>query len=75
MSSIVLSSFLIGVWNWKHPDIRSNMNNPLNADVAQVYTLIYVLFAQASNHFVIGPLTSKCGTPNGLHLEQFIDAT
>ncbi|KAJ7456606.1 hypothetical protein FB451DRAFT_1276548 [Mycena latifolia] len=32
---------------------------PLVADVAQAYTLAFVILAQASNYFIIGPLTSK----------------
>ncbi|KAL0576574.1 hypothetical protein V5O48_005406 [Marasmius crinis-equi] len=59
MQSIVLSSLLLGIWVFSHPDVVTHIANPFIADVAQVYTLGSVIFAQGTNYFVIGPLTSK----------------
>ncbi|KJA26113.1 hypothetical protein HYPSUDRAFT_36976 [Hypholoma sublateritium FD-334 SS-4] len=57
--SIFLSSSLLGIWIIKHPDVLVYLARPNVADVAQVYALGSVLFSQASNYFVVGPLTSK----------------
>ncbi|EIW64548.1 uncharacterized protein TRAVEDRAFT_25694 [Trametes versicolor FP-101664 SS1] len=57
--SIALSSGLLGLWTYSHPTVLTEYLKPTNADVAQAYALAAVVFAQASNHFVIGPLTSK----------------
>lgn len=57
--SIALSSGLLGLWTYSHPSVLTQYLSPTNADVAQAYALAAVVLAQASNHFVIGPLTSK----------------
>ncbi|KAF8971432.1 hypothetical protein BDZ97DRAFT_1786453 [Flammula alnicola] len=54
-----LSSSLLAAWIFKHPDVLVYMARPNVADVAQVYALGTVLFSQAFNYFVVGPLTSK----------------
>ena len=55
-----LSSGLLAIWIHKHPDVLVYLARPNLGDVAQVYALGTVLFSQALNYFVIGPLTSKC---------------
>jgi len=57
--SVALSSILLGLWTYSHPDVIPNLAAPWVADVTQAYTLAGILLAQASNQFVIGPLTSK----------------
>jgi len=57
--SIGLSSGLLGVWTWTHPDTLTHIYRPYVADVAQAYVLAVVVLSQASNYFVVGPLTSK----------------
>jgi len=57
--SIFLSSSLLAIWIHKHPDVLVYLARPNVGDVAQVYALGTVLFSQALNYFVIGPLTSK----------------
>ncbi|KAF4623460.1 hypothetical protein D9613_001682 [Agrocybe pediades] len=57
--SIILSSSLIGTWIFKHPDVVEQLTSPTIADVAQLYALATVLLSQASNYFIIGPMTSK----------------
>ncbi|KAJ3499856.1 hypothetical protein NLJ89_g10051 [Agrocybe chaxingu] len=57
--SILLSSGLLSAWVFKHPDVLDQLTRPNVADVAQVYALATVLLGQASNYFIIGPLTSK----------------
>lgn len=57
--SIGLSSGLLGVWTWSHPDVLTYIYRPNVADVAQAYALATVVLSQASNFFVVGPLTSK----------------
>jgi len=57
--SILLSSGLLGAWVFKHPDVIEYIARPNVADVAQVYALATVWLSQASNYFIIGPMTSK----------------
>ncbi|KAF8202934.1 hypothetical protein BJ912DRAFT_1052955 [Pholiota molesta] len=57
--SIALSTTLLSVWILKHPDVLVYLARPNVADVAQVYALGIVLLSQASNYFVVGPMTSK----------------
>lgn len=57
--SMGLSSGMLGVWTWTHPDVLTHVYRPYVADVAQAYALAAVMLAQASNYFVVGPLTSK----------------
>jgi len=57
--SIVLSSGMLGVWTWTHPDVITHILRPNVADVAQAYALATVFICQSANHFVIGPLVSK----------------
>ncbi|KAF5375175.1 hypothetical protein D9758_000046 [Tetrapyrgos nigripes] len=57
--SILLSVGLTGYWTVSHPDVLEYINDPFVADVAQAYTLASVFLAQAANHLVIGPMTSK----------------
>jgi len=59
MLSIALSSGMLGFWTWTHPDVLQYIASPYVADVAQAYALAIVFLAQASNYFVISPLTSK----------------
>jgi len=57
--SILLGSTLLGLWTLNHPAVLTHYANPLNVDVAQAYTLALVILSQASNYFIVGPLTSK----------------
>jgi len=57
--SISLSSALLGTWVFKHPDVLDYLTKPWIADVSQVYALGTVWLTQASNYFVVGPMTSK----------------
>ncbi|KAJ7081977.1 hypothetical protein C8R43DRAFT_1092802 [Mycena crocata] len=57
--SIGLGSILLGLWTVSHPAVLTHYASPLVADVAQAYTLAFVILAQASNYFVVGPMTSK----------------
>lgn len=57
--SLVLSSSLLGLWTFSHPDVMTHITRPNVADVAQAYALAIVLFCQGLNYFVIGPLTSQ----------------
>ncbi|KAH9487073.1 Transmembrane protein 205 [Psilocybe cubensis] len=57
--SMLLSSGLMAIWTFKHPDILVYLARPNVADVAQFYALATVFSSQALNYFVIGPLTSK----------------
>jgi len=57
--SIILSSGLLSTWIFKHPDVIDYITRPNVADVAQVYALATVWLSQASNYFVVGPMTSK----------------
>ncbi|KAF5312462.1 hypothetical protein D9619_003480 [Psilocybe cf. subviscida] len=57
--SISLSSALLGTWVFRHPDVLDYLAKPWVADVSQVYALATVWLSQASNYFVVGPMTSK----------------
>jgi hypothetical protein len=57
--SITLTSGLLGMWTWSHPDVITHVLRPNVADVAQVYALVSVFLAQSLNYFVVGPMTSK----------------
>ncbi|OSD05923.1 hypothetical protein PYCCODRAFT_1431742 [Trametes coccinea BRFM310] len=57
--SIALSSSLLGLWVYSHPSVLQNYLHPTQGDVAQAYALAAVVLSQASNHAIIGPLTSK----------------
>ncbi|KAJ7102291.1 hypothetical protein B0H15DRAFT_814008 [Mycena belliarum] len=57
--SIILGSTLLGLWTLSHPAVLTHYSSPLVADVAQAYTLALVILSQASNYFIVGPLTSK----------------
>lgn len=59
LSSIILSGGLLFLWTKSHPAVISHITEPSVADVAQAYALGVVFLSQASNYFVIGPLTSK----------------
>ncbi|KAF9270545.1 hypothetical protein L218DRAFT_42253 [Marasmius fiardii PR-910] len=59
VQSILLSSGLLGIWVFTHPDVTTHITNPLIADVAQVYALAFAILAQGANYFVIGPMTSR----------------
>lgn len=59
MISIALSSALLGLWILFHPAVLSNFMNLLAVDVIQAYALLSVALMQSTNHFIIGPLTSK----------------
>ena len=54
-----LSAALLGLWTLGHPIVLTEYTNPYLADVAQAYALAWVLVAQGTNRFVIGPLTSS----------------
>jgi Domain of unknown function (DUF4149) len=58
--SLVLTSCLLGLWTFSHPNVLTHIARPNVADVAQAYTLMTAIFCQSLNYFVIGPLTSKC---------------
>ncbi|THH12163.1 hypothetical protein EW145_g159 [Phellinidium pouzarii] len=57
--SMLLSSTLTGLWTYSHPDLLANLTNFRAADVVQAYTLASIAFQQGTNHFLVGPLTSK----------------
>jgi len=57
--SILLSSGLLSIWVFNHPDVLNHITQPNVADVAQAYMLSVVLLSQGLNYFVVGPLTSK----------------
>ncbi|KAF9015027.1 hypothetical protein BDQ17DRAFT_1340359 [Cyathus striatus] len=57
--SMLLSSGMLLLWTFSHPDIVNNLHRPRLADVAQAYAIASVLFFQGFNHFVIGPMTSR----------------
>ncbi|KAJ6627296.1 hypothetical protein B0H10DRAFT_1996437 [Mycena sp. CBHHK59/15] len=57
--SIGLGSTLLALWTMDHPSVLTHYANPLVADVAQAYALAFVVLSQASNYFIVGPLTSK----------------
>ena len=57
--SLILSSSLLGLWTFSHPDVMTHIARPDVADVAQAYALMTVLLCQGLNFFVVGPLTSK----------------
>lgn len=57
--SIALSSGLLALWTFSHPVVLTHYLQPSVADVSQAYALAAVVLSQASNQFVIGPLTSK----------------
>ncbi|KAJ7042633.1 hypothetical protein C8F04DRAFT_1030463 [Mycena alexandri] len=59
VQSIGLGFTLLGLWTVNHPVVRTHYASPLVEDVAQAYTLAFVILAQGSNYFVVGPLTSK----------------
>jgi len=55
----IVTSLLLAIWTFSHPDIVSRWHNPAFADVAQAWTLASVLLMQGANDWIIGPLTSK----------------
>lgn len=55
-----LTSALLGMWAWTHPDVLTHIARPRVADVAQAYTLATALLTQAANLFVVAPMTSRC---------------
>lgn len=57
--SIGLSSGLLSLWTFSHPNVLEHATNPQVADVAQAYTLGAVALSQLANSLVIGPMTSK----------------
>ncbi|KAK7064541.1 DUF4149 domain-containing protein [Favolaschia claudopus] len=57
--SLGLGSTLLGLWTLNHPAVQTHYADPLVADVAQAYVLVFVLLMQGVNYFVVGPLTSK----------------
>jgi hypothetical protein len=57
--SIILSSGMLGLWTWSHPDVITHILRPNVADVAQAYALGGVFLSQSLNYFVVGPMTSK----------------
>ena len=59
ISSISLSSVMLGLWAYFHPTVLNELTSPFNVDVAQFYTIASVLLFQGLNYFVVGPLTSK----------------
>lgn len=54
-----ITSALLGMWTYAHPDVLAHIANPRVADVAQAYVLAASLLTQAANLFVVGPITSK----------------
>jgi len=57
--SIALSSGLLALWTFAHPEVLAHLTEPWLANVTQAFTLWTVVIVQASNHFIIGPETSK----------------
>jgi Domain of unknown function (DUF4149) len=57
--SIALSSGMLGMWTWSHPDVVIHILRPNVADVAQAYALLSVLLSHGLNYFVVGPMTSR----------------
>ncbi|KAJ7293199.1 hypothetical protein C8J57DRAFT_1268387 [Mycena rebaudengoi] len=57
--SMGLGSTLLALWTRGHPLTRTHYTSPLVADVFQAYTLAFIILSQASNYFIVGPLTSK----------------
>ncbi|KZW02107.1 hypothetical protein EXIGLDRAFT_760321 [Exidia glandulosa HHB12029] len=58
-SSTVLSSLMIALWSFSHPDVLSNLAKPGLVDVLQVYVLAFVALVQGANYTYIGPVTNK----------------
>lgn len=50
---------MIATWTFTHPDVVPHLHQPWVADVAQVYTLVFVLLSQGVNYFVITPMLAK----------------
>jgi len=59
LTSILLSCLLAVLWVYGHPDVLGNLSSPKLADVCQLYVLLSVSLLQGSNHFIIGPMTSR----------------
>ncbi|KIY48939.1 hypothetical protein FISHEDRAFT_42378, partial [Fistulina hepatica ATCC 64428] len=59
LSSITLSFGLLSAYVYKHPGVAASLADPLDAEVAQAYTIGSVLLFQGVNWAVIGPLTSS----------------
>jgi len=57
--SLIISTALLCLWIWKHPDVLQHIDHPERTDVAQVYALSSVVYMQALNYFLIAPLTSN----------------
>ncbi|KZT23783.1 hypothetical protein NEOLEDRAFT_1068737 [Neolentinus lepideus HHB14362 ss-1] len=57
--SMALTSFLAAKWVFSHPDVVTYVTRPDVPDVAQLYTLVFAFICQATNYFVVSPLTSK----------------
>jgi len=57
--SLCISSVLLFLWVFDHPNVLTRLGNPLVVDVAQVYALASVIWFQGVNHFVVGPMTSE----------------
>ncbi|KAJ7071495.1 hypothetical protein C8F01DRAFT_1110770 [Mycena amicta] len=57
--SISIGSLLLTSWVWANPVVQTHYASPLVNEVAQAYTLAFVILLQAANYFIIGPLTSK----------------
>lgn len=51
--SMGLGATLLGLWTINHPAVATHYASPLVADVAQAYTLAFVILAQGSNYFVV----------------------
>ncbi|KAF7310604.1 DUF4149 domain-containing protein [Mycena chlorophos] len=57
--SMAITSYLIVAWVSLNPNVLKHVANPLVPEVAQAYTLASAILMQASNYFIVGPLTSK----------------
>jgi len=57
--SMSISSLLLALWTFNHPDVVTYITRPNVADVAQAYALGNVILCQGFNYFIIGPWTSS----------------
>lgn len=59
LTSMLLSSGLLGTWIVKHPDVIKHIGEPRYAEVAQAHSLAAVVLLQGINYFALGPMTSR----------------
>lgn len=57
--STALTSGMLGMWIWLHPDIITHILRPNVTEVAQTYALVCVLLSHGLNYFVVVPMTNN----------------